>query len=45
MPPPESIPRWEALRGGLLAFLIVMAIILVTMAFMVVVVIAPFVGF
>jgi hypothetical protein len=44
-PAPASIPRWEALRGGLLAFLVVMAIILVTMAVIVVVVIAPFVGF
>jgi hypothetical protein len=30
--PPKSIPRWEALCGGLLAFLVVMAIILVAMA-------------
>jgi hypothetical protein len=44
-PAPASIPRWEALRGGLLAFLVVMAIILVTMAVIVVVMIAPFVGF
>jgi hypothetical protein len=44
-PAPASMPRWEALRGGLLAFLVVMAIILVTMAVIVVVVIAPFVGF
>jgi hypothetical protein len=45
-PPPGSVDRWEGLRGGLLAFLVVMAIILVTMAvFIVLFVFAPFVGF
>ena len=44
-PPPGSISRWEALRGGLLAFLVVMAIILLTLGFIALFVLAPFLGF
>jgi hypothetical protein len=44
-PPPASIDRWEALRGGLLTFLVVMAIILLTLGFIVLLVLAPALGF
>jgi hypothetical protein len=44
-PPPGSISRWEALRGGLLLFLVIMAIMLVAMAVIVLVVFAPVLGF
>jgi hypothetical protein len=44
-PPPGSVDRWEGLRGGLLAFLIVMAIILLTLGFIMVLVLAPALGF
>jgi hypothetical protein len=44
-PPPGSISRWEALRGGLLVFLVVMAIMLLALGFVVLFVLAPFLGF
>jgi hypothetical protein len=43
--PPGPISGWEALRGSLLAFLVIMAIILLAMGFVVVFVLAPFLGF
>ena len=44
-PSPVAISRWEALRGGLLLFLVLMAIMLVAMAVIVLVVLAPVLGF
>jgi hypothetical protein len=44
-PLPGSNYRWEALRGGLLAFLVVMAIILLTLGFIMLFVLAPSLGF
>ena len=43
--PPVWISRWETLRGGLLLFLVLMAILLVSMAVIVLVVFAPVLGF
>jgi hypothetical protein len=43
--PPGPISRWEALRGSLLLLLVTMTIILLAMGFVVVFVLAPFLGF
>jgi len=43
--PPGPISGWEAVRGGLLAFLVVMAVILLALGFIAVSVFTTFLGF